>query len=194
MSAEEVVKAIGDLANPDDFVKLEAENTIAMSIPEQLDTIHEEIVKKEYPKQIKTSLIEILQSVKDESSIEVFAQLLHDQNKWVRRASSSALADYGDVAIPTLLELAEDKSWRARGGAVWALAKIGNPDTVDVFIKAAKDEKSFVRSGSVFGLGSIGTPDAKAALEELVENDKSGYVKYNAKEFLAKFEEEDDEQ
>ena len=47
MSAEEVVKAIGDLANPDDFVKLEAENTIAMSIPEQLDTIHEEIVKKE---------------------------------------------------------------------------------------------------------------------------------------------------
>ena len=108
MSAEEVVKAIGDLANPDDFVKLEAENTIAMSIPEQLDTIHEEIVKKEYPKQIKTSLIEILQSVKDESSIEVFAQLLHDQNKWVRRASSSALADYGDVAIPTLLELAED--------------------------------------------------------------------------------------
>ncbi len=189
MSAEDVRNAIKELNDPDDFVKLEAENTIAMNMPDELEVLHEEVVKKEHPKNIKLSIVSILKDIKDPSSIEVFAKLLNDNNKWVRRESSSALSEYGEIAIETLVKLTEEPNWRARGGAVWALAKIAKPETIDIFIKAAKDEKSFVRSGSVFGLGNIGTPEAVSVLKDLLENDESGYIKYNAKEFLSKLEE-----
>ena len=82
----------------------------------------------------------------------------------------------------------DDENWRARGGAVWALAKIANKDTLDVFIKASKDERSFVRSGAVFGLGNIGGDEALDILKELSENDESGYVRANALTFIDKLE------
>ncbi|MGN1321185.1 MAG: HEAT repeat domain-containing protein [Methanosphaera sp.] len=188
MSAEDVRNAIKDLNDLDDFVKLEAESTISTNMPDELDILHEEVVKPYYPKSIKLSLIDIIKSVKDPSSIDVFGELLHDQNKWVRRQSSSALSEYGDDAVDTLLKLADDKNWRARGGAVWALAKIANKDTLDVFIKASKDERSFVRSGAVFGLGNIGGEEALDILKELSETDESGYVRANALTFIDKLE------
>lgn len=186
---EEIRSAIEQLTDPDDFIKLEAENTIAMYMPESLEILHEEVVKKEYSKKKKLAMVEILKTFKDPSSIDVFATLLHDQNKWVRRESSSALSEYGDVAIETLVKLSDDPNWRARGGAVWALSKIADPKTINVFIKASKDEKSFVRSGSVFGLGAIRTDESKEILKELLD-DESGYIQYNAKEFLNEFEKE----
>ncbi|WP_455644658.1 HEAT repeat domain-containing protein [Methanosphaera sp.] len=188
MSAEDVKNAIKDLNDLDDFVKLEAESTISMNMPDEIDVLHEEVVKPFYHKAIKLSLIDILKSLKESSSIPVFAELLHDQNKWVRRQSSSALAEYGDDAVDTLLELVNDESWRARGGAIWALAKIANPDTLNVFINAHNDERSFVRSGCVFGLGNIGGEEAITILKEMAESDESGYVKANALSFIEKLE------
>ena len=188
MSAEDVRNAIKDLNDLDSFVKLEAENIIASNMPDEIDVLHEEIVKPYYHKDIKLEMVEILKGLKDPRSIEIFAELLHDQNKWVRRQSSSALADYGEEAIDTLLKLVDDENWRARGGAVWALGKIAKPETIDVFIKASKDERSFVRSGSVFGLGNIGGQKAIDTLKELVSTDDSGYVKANAMTFLDKLE------
>lgn len=188
MSAEDVRNAIKDLNDLDSFVKLEAENTIAMNMPDEINVLHEEIIKPHYHKTIKLAMVEILKELKDPSSIEVFADLLHDQNKWVRRQSSSALADYGEDAVDTLLKLVDDENWRARGGAIWALGKIARPDTIDVFVKASKDERSFVRSGSVFGLGNIGGQKAIDTLKDLVANDDSGYVKANAISFLDKLE------
>lgn len=189
MSADDVRGAIKDLNDLDSFVKLEAENTIAMNMPDEIDVIHEEILKQYYHKTIRLSLVEILKDIKDPSSIDIFIELLHDQNKWIRRQSSSALADYGDIAVDSLLTVVDDDNWRARGGAVWALAKIARPDTIDVFVKASHDEKSFVRSGSVFGLGNIGGDKAVVALKELVDTDNSGYVRANAMSFLEKLEE-----
>ena len=189
MSKEEILEAINNLNDDDDFVSMEAESTIAMYMPDEIDVLHEEVVKEEaYPKNTRLSMVEILRQVKDPSSIEVFAQLLHDRNKWVRRQSSSALADYGEDAVDVLLTVVDDEDWRARGGAVWALAKIARPDTLDVFLKAAKDDKSFVRSGAVFGLGNIGGDEAVAMLKELAEGDESGYTKANALSFIKKLE------
>lgn len=189
MSKEEIMSAINNLNDDDDFVRIEAESTIAMYMPAEIDVLHEEVLKEEYPKNTKLTMVELLRELKEPSSIEVFAELLHDRNKWVRRQSSSALADYGEEAIDTLLKVVDDEEWRARGGAVWALAKIARPDTIDVFIKAAKDEKSFVRSGAVHGLGNIGGDEAVAALHELADGDESGYIKANALSFLEKLEE-----
>lgn len=188
MSEEDVRNAIKDLNDLDDFVKLEAESVISTNMPEHIDILHEEVVKPFYHKSIKLGIISILKDLKDSRSIDVFAELLHDQNKWVRRQSSSALSEYGDDAVDTLLKLTDDDNWRARGGAIWALGKIANPDTLDVFIKASKDERSFVRSGSVFGLGNIGGDKAIEVLKDLAENDDSGYVKANALTFLNKLE------
>lgn len=188
MSAEDVRNAIKDLNDLDDFVKLEAENTIAMNMPDEIEVLHEEVLKP-YHKTIKLSLMEIMSGIKDPSSMSVFAQLLFDQNKWVRRHASSALADYGSDAVDTLSEVAESDDWRARGGAVWALSKIADPNSLDVLIKASKDEKSFVRSGSVFGLGTIGGPEAIKALKDLIEVEEIGYTKANAMDLLEKLEE-----
>ncbi len=189
MSKEEILDAINNLNDDDDFVRIEAESTIAMNMPAEIDVLHEEVLKVDYPKNTKLTMVELLRDLKDPSSIEIFVELLHDRNKWVRRQSSSALAEYGEDAIDALLTVVDDESWRARGGAVWALAKIARPDTLDVFLKASKDEKSFVRGGAVFGLGNIGGDEAIAALKELAESDDSGYIKANALTFLDKLEE-----
>ncbi len=189
MSKEEIIGAIANLDDDDEFVRLEAESTIAMYMPDEIDVLHEEVLKEELPKNTKLTIVELLRGLKDPSSIEVFVKLLNDRNKWVRRQSSSALADYGEDAVEQLLTVVDDENWRARGGAVWALAKIADPSTLDVFIKASQDEKSFVRSGSVFGLGNIGGEEAIEALKVLAEDEESGYVKANAITFLEKLEE-----
>ncbi|RAP53348.1 MAG: hypothetical protein BZ138_01235 [Methanosphaera sp. rholeuAM270] len=189
MSKEEIVNAITNLNDDDDFVRLEAESTIAMYMPDEIDVLHEEVLNEDYPKNTRLTIVELLRGLKDPSSIDIFVKLLNDNNKWIRRQSSSALADYGDDAVDALLGVVDDENWRARGGAVWALAKIARPDTLDVFIKASKDEKSFVRSGSVFGLGNIGGDEAVKVLRELAESDDSGYIKANALTFLEKLEE-----
>lgn len=189
MSKEEILDAINNLNDEDDFVRMEAESTIAMNMPAEIDVLHEEVLKEDYPKNTKLTMVELLRELKDPSSIEVFVELLHDRNKWVRRQSSSALAEYGDDAVDSLLTIVDDESWRARGQAIWALGKIARPDTLDVFLEAAKDEKSYVRGGAVFGLGNIGGDEAIAALKELAESDDSGYIKANALTFLDKLEE-----
>lgn len=189
MSKEEIIDAINNLNDDDDFVRIEAESTIAMNMPAEIDVLHEEVLKLDYPKNTKLTMVELLRDLKDPSSIDVFVELLHDRNKWVRRQSSSALAEYGEAAVDSLLTIVDDENWRARGGAVWALGKIAKPETLDVFLKAANDEKSFVRSGAVFGLGNIGGDEAITALKELAESDDSGYIKANALTFLEKLEE-----
>jgi len=188
ITAEDVKNSIKDLNDLDEFVRLEAENVIASNMPEHLDIIHEEVVKEYYHKNIKLSLIAIMVGVKDPSSIDVFIKLLSDKNKWVRRHSSTALAEYGEDAVDKLIEVTEDPNWRTRGGAIWALSKIANPRTLDILIKASKDEESFVRSGSVFGLGAIGGEKAKEALQEVVRTDTNGFAKANAITFLEKME------
>ena len=187
MTAEDVRNAIKDLNDLDDFVRLEAENTIAMNMPDEIDVLHEEVLKN-YHKTIKLSMIEILSSLKNPASIDVFIELLNDENKWVRRESSSALTKYGDEAVDKLIEATKVDNWRARGGAVWALSKIANPKSLDVLIEASKDEKSFVRSGSVIGLGEIGGPEAKKALEDLLEVETTAYTITSAKAALEKIE------
>ena len=189
MSKQEVIDAINNLNDEDDFVRIEAESTIAMNMPAEINVLHEEVLKEDYPKNTKLTMVELLRDLKDPTSIDVFVELLHDRNKWVRRQSSSALAEYGEDAVDSLLTVVGDESWRARGGAIWALAKIARPDTLDVFIKASKDEKSFVRGGAVHGLGNIGGEEAIAALKELADSDDSGYIKANAITFLEKLEE-----
>lgn len=190
MSKEEIVNAIQNLNDEDDFVRLEAEGTISMYMPDEIDVLHEEVLNIDYPKNTRLTIVELLRDLKDPSSMDVFVTLLNDRNKWIRRQSSSALADYGEDAVEPLLTLIDDENWRARGGAVWALAKIARPDTLYVFLEAYKDEKSFVRSGAVFGLGNIGGDEAIEALKYLAENDESGYIKANALTFLEKLGEE----
>ena len=140
MSKEEIVNAIQNLNDDDDFVRLEAESTIAMYMPDEIEVLHEEVLNVDYPKNTRLTIVELLRDLKDPSSMEVFVKLLNDRNKWIRRQSSSALADYGEDAVEPLLTVIDDENWRARGGAIWALGKIARPDTLDVFIKAAKDE------------------------------------------------------
>ncbi|MCD7781625.1 MAG: HEAT repeat domain-containing protein [Methanosphaera sp.] len=187
MDSKQVREAVRDLNNLDEFVRLEAENTIAMNMPEARDLLHEEIVKPLH-KDIKLSIMDILKGFKDSSSIDIYIQLLSDDNKWVRRQASSSLTEYGKEAVEPLLKKVDDPNWRVRGGAVWALAKIAEPNTIDVFLKASHDERSFVRSGSVFGLGNIGGDEALARLKELAVSNDSGYVKANAQTFIEKLE------
>jgi hypothetical protein len=83
MTAEDVRNAIKDLNDLDDFVRLEAENTVAMNMPEEIDVLHEELLKP-YHKTIKVTLIDMVKSFKDPKSIPVLAELLYDKIKNIR--------------------------------------------------------------------------------------------------------------
>ncbi len=183
MDEKEIKEAVKDLTSGDDFAKLEAENKIAENLPDSLNVLHD-VVLSETDKKTKLEIVRLMIDIKDPSSVDIFIKLLNDQNKWVRRESSSALTKYGDDVVDKLLPVTNNPNWRARGGAVWALSKIGNEKALDALLKAAEDEKSFVRSGSIFGLAKIGGDDAVTKLKYLSENDESNYVKAVSAQFL----------
>ena len=80
MSKQEVIDAINNLNDEDDFVRIEAESTIAMNMPAEIDVLHEEVLKEDYPKNTKLTMVELLRDLKDPTSIDVFVELLHDRN------------------------------------------------------------------------------------------------------------------
>jgi bilin biosynthesis protein len=134
-------------------------------------------------KNIRRYSAHVLGEIGDEKAIEPLIQSLSDDNKWVRRETSGALSKMGDPATQPLIKLLDNPDWKIRGGAAWALGRIGNKKAVEPLIKSLQDESGFVRSGAAWALGTI---HDERALEPLTKarNDKSSYVRRTAEKFL----------
>lgn len=97
------------------------------------------------------------------------------------------LSEQGEESVPELIALLEDKDWKVRREAAWALARIGPParPEVQVLIAALGDEQEGVRYFSALALGDIGSV---AAIPELAQalQDPSPYVRSVSAQSLGK--------
>lgn len=99
--------------------------------------------------------------IKDPGSIESLIPLLQDKVKAVREETTAALAEIGDVAIPSLLVALTHTEWLVRLHAVEALGKMRSAAAVDPLLSVLfNDHDAAVREDAVRALGRIG--DARA--------------------------------
>jgi HEAT repeat protein len=117
---------------------------------------------------------ESLESTADQSSL--LAQLLGDlkRHDWMTNwRTADALAELGDLTVPSLLRALESEDGYLRNGAAVALGKIGNKEAVQPLLRALQwtddrvyedDEDLEARTSAATALGRIGGAEVCAAL------------------------------
>jgi HEAT repeat protein len=119
----------------------------------------------------------------------LLSTLLHDEEQSVRFYTTLAIYDLGPKAkglIPALLANLKDKDRHVRGGAAWALGRIGSNEdrVVDGLVELLKnDPEAMVRSDAAYALGYIHALQAKPALEQALQ-DPDALVRTGAKDAL----------
>jgi len=105
------------------------------------------------------------------SDPESLILLLTDENKPTRKATSKALVDMGETAIPHLIDALNAKKWRMRESVAEVLSKIGSPAVPHLFaaVKESRSDSSVrvddMLRAAVKALRGIGP----AALSHLIE-------------------------
>ncbi len=100
-----------------------------------------------------------------EAAVGPFVRLMEDSNPAVRLRALHTLAEYGEAAVPALLELLEKD--RAAYWACLVLNQIG-PDATDAvpaLTERVSDERAEVRREAILALAEIGEAAAPAADE-----------------------------
>jgi HEAT repeat protein len=105
------------------------------------------------------------------------------ENDYVRDTAANALVNIGSAAVPKLIEALKMQNVDVRGGAAYALGRIGPraKAAVPTLIEALKASHEYVRSSAADALGRIG-PAAKPAVDALIEalRDGAGEVRSGA--------------
>ena len=150
-----IEELIQDLNDDDEFVQEEAFGLLEIRAEESLEPLIEALSTKGINKTIKQFSAKLLGFIGNEQAIDSLIASLRDNNKFVRRESSTALSKMGDSAVDPLIDILNDDDWRVRGAAAWALGKIGNKKALDKLKPLLDDESGFVRSGAKFAVGNI---------------------------------------
>jgi len=118
--------------------------------------------------------IDLAGSTLGAASVAGLANLVHDEDEWVRRNVAEALGtlDIADQpsaqtqAVDTLSQLLADSDGQARFAAALSLGRIGAAaaPAVPALAQALHDENRYVRANAVDALNHIGTPDAQRVL------------------------------
>jgi HEAT repeat protein len=115
------------------------------------------------------AIIPALGRLKDESAVPLLLEALNNRaDDWLaREAAAQALGEIGSAeAAPALIRAA----WMAdtRNAAIIALAKIGDPGSVDVLLSAfSEPEDPKVREAAAEGLVRIGKPAVPTLIQQL---------------------------
>jgi hypothetical protein len=124
------------------------------------------------------SLVDRLDAVmRQESEASAIAYLRH-ANPNVRWVATRRLGELKSVqAVPLLLVALKDRESAPRGGAVWALGKIGDERGADELVAMVEKRRSgSARTAAIEALGEIATPRCLEAIAS-VEPDDSEYWK-----------------
>ena len=150
-----IQELIQDLNNDDEFVQEEAFGLLEIRSEESFEPLIEALSTKGVNKNIKQYSAKLLGIIGNDQAIDPLIATLRDNNKFVRRESSTALTKMGDKAVEPLINILDDDDWRVRGAAAWALGKIGDERALDPLKSLLDDESGFVRSGAKFSVDSL---------------------------------------
>ncbi|MBD3191773.1 MAG: hypothetical protein GF308_14090 [Candidatus Heimdallarchaeota archaeon] len=124
-----------------------------------------------------------------ESVTELKKIVAEESNLETRLIAIDSLAQIGEIAIPTLLEFADDSLWKIRAQTVKSLGeiKIKRDDVTAALIKALHDEGSGdVRKQAAYSLGLLSIASSLEELIKLSKEDPDHSVRYEALKAIAK--------
>ncbi|MGL4669614.1 MAG: HEAT repeat domain-containing protein [Methanobacteriaceae archaeon] len=160
-----IEELIQDLKSEDELDLEQAFAEFEMRKEESAEALIKALTKKGQNKDIKKGAAKVLGIFKETKAIDALIATLYDGNKLVRREASTALSRMGEAAIDPLLAVINDKDWKVRGAAVWALGGIKSEKAVDDIAKLLDDESGFVKSGANWALNKIDTDKSKEYLK-----------------------------
>lgn len=100
--------------------------------------------------------VEDLAEAKDQAAIPTLVEVLGFNNPGAAVAAVDGLIQIGEPVVPYLLGNLDDYNYGARAWATRVFAGIGDPDALDLLLKAAvTDFSQSVRRSAAKGLGSI---------------------------------------
>ena len=117
--------------------------------------------------------------IKDIHSVDIasgFALALKSDNSIVRWSATEALVDFGDDAIPYLLDILHDENWTIRLAAIHSLLKLETDAAVPGLLKLINDNNTMVRETAISALGKLGNPSVCSYLINLL-NDEDMFIR-----------------
>ena len=121
--------------------------------------------------------------------VSEWIDLLSAPDKEQREDATTALIEYGEKSVPSLLDVLTHSDWRVRYRAAEALGQIGaischHADIVPSLIFLTDDEKDHVRYMAAKGLVQIRDPRARDIFQKLM-HDSHSYTRTMAEKGLA---------
>jgi phycocyanobilin lyase beta subunit len=107
------------------------------------------------PNQMVTA-VKNLAAAKDPAAIPTFIAVFGYNNPAAATVAVAALTEFGDLAVPELLNQIDDYNYGARAYSIRTLAAIADPRALDVLISTATtDFAPSVRRAAAKGLGNL---------------------------------------
>jgi len=129
------------------------------------------------PDSMRSYAVQYLPTVLGEAAIPVLREVVRagGGDAWngyqVSWAAYQALAAIGEPAVPTLLEMLEERDRNSdyRGGAVHALAAIRSPSALAALLRVAREHDEYVAAAALDAIVAIRGPSLVADLVALLE-------------------------
>ena len=119
-----------------------------------MDELIRAIATAETPYQLVTA-VKNLAAIKDTSAIPTLIAVFGYNNPEAAIVAAAALTEFGEVAVPQLLDL-DDYNYGARAYSIRTLAAIADPRALDVLIDTTlTDFAPSVRRAAAKGLGNL---------------------------------------
>ena len=119
-----------------------------------MDELIRSIATAETPDQLVTA-VKNLAAIKDTSAIPTLIAVFGYNNPEAAIVAAAALTEFGEVAVPQLLNL-DDYNYGARAYSIRTLAAIADPRALDVLIDTTlTDFAPSVRRAAAKGLGNL---------------------------------------
>jgi HEAT repeat protein len=127
--------------------------------------------------------------IKDTRVIEPLIKTLGDKDLKVRQLGVSALVNVGKPAVETLIKGLQSAEPGVRENIVLVLGMIQDRQAIEPLLVALKDPERDVRAMAAWALGRFGDKGLNKPLQELMERETDGYVKFVVQGVLKQFEE-----
>jgi HEAT repeat protein len=135
--------------------------------------------------EVRLEAARALGRLRNPEAVPALVEAMGDEEVAVRWASSKALAQIGQEAIPALAATLQGEGGRLSPYALWSLGEIGSPSAVDALSDAVRSPLWEVRWSAAEALGDVGGRHAGRALIEAL-GDRDERVRKAAVEALQK--------